>query len=216
MGSWRRVGTLLGAHCLIVLFAVSLCGCAAIDQFSPRAQDYNRETAESKSNQILLNVVRSAYSQPLQFTEVSSVSANASVNGTLAATVPFPLDIAARTGARTISATPSASLTGGNTVSVANLNTQEFYQGLQKPLSKAQITYYLFSGFYDLDPDALLPLFVSEIQGHRQPRKKDRSQEIGRRPCRHSQRFLRLPHNLFGAVYVPSRAARQSLRTLGH
>ncbi|MVT55291.1 hypothetical protein GPL17_33200 [Bradyrhizobium yuanmingense] len=135
-----------------------------MDQFSPRAQDYNHQTASSKSNQILLNVVRSAYSQPLQFTDVSTVAGTASVSGTLGETIPFPLNIAARTGSRSITASPSVTGTGASTVNIANLNTQEFYQGLQKPLSKSQIAYYLFSGFYDLDPYTLLPLFISEIE----------------------------------------------------
>jgi hypothetical protein len=164
MGTWRSVGSTIGVRCLAALVTVLLCGCAAVDQFSPRAQDYNHQTANSKSNQILLNVVRAAYSQPLQFTDVSTVAGTATVSGTLGETIPFPLNIAARTGSRSITASPSVTGTGGSTVNIANLNNQEFYQGLQKPLSKSQITYYLFSGFYDLDPYALLPLFISEIE----------------------------------------------------
>ena len=160
----RRYATLTtAAWCSVALVPLVICGCAAVDQFSSRAQDYNHQTADSKGGQILLNVVRSAYSQPLQFTDVSTVAATSSLSGTLGATVPFPLNIAAISGVRTIAASPSATATGGSTVNVANLNTQEFYQGLQKPLTNSQIDYYLFSGFYDLYPSELLPLFISEI-----------------------------------------------------
>jgi hypothetical protein len=164
MGMWRGAGSIYGPRWLAAVLATQLCGCGAIDQFSPRAQDYNRATADAKSNQILLNVLRAAYSQPLQFTDVTTVAGTTSINGQLSDSVPLPLNTAARLAARTVSASPSVSLTGGNTVNVANLNTQEFYKGLQAPLATSQVSYYLFSGFYDLNSSELLPLFLSEIR----------------------------------------------------
>lgn len=164
MGTWRGIGSVFGPGCLVVALATQLCGCAAIDQFSPRAQDYNRAAAHAKSNQILLNVLRAAYSLPLQFTDITSVAGTTSINGQLGEAVPIPLNTAARLSSRTVSTSPSVSLTGGNTVNVANLNTQEFYKGLQTPLATSQVSYYLFSGFYDLTPSELLPLFLSEIR----------------------------------------------------
>jgi len=164
MGTWRDAGLVVGLRCVAAVFAMQLCGCGAIDQFSPRAQDYNRASADSKSNQILLNVLRAAYSQPLQFTDVTTVAGTTSINGQLSDSVPLPLNTVARLASRTVSASPSVSLTGGNTVNVANLNTQEFYKGLQAPLANSQVSYYLFSAFYDLNPNELLPLFLSEIR----------------------------------------------------
>src|SRR5581483_6987940 len=159
----RRATLTIFARCLVALTPLAFCGCAFVDQFAPRTKDYNHAAGESKGSQILLNVVRSAYSQPLQFTEISTVAGTSSVGGTVSTTIPFPLNRPASLAAQSIGATPSVTASGGNTVNVANLNTQEFYQGLQKPLSKSQIAYYLFSGFYDLYPVELLPLFISEI-----------------------------------------------------
>src|SRR5262245_12138634 len=73
---------------LVGLFTLTttISGCALVDQFSPRTKDFNTETADSKSTAVLINIMRSAYSKPLQFTDVSTVSGQSVITGGLSST----------------------------------------------------------------------------------------------------------------------------------
>jgi uncharacterized membrane protein YgcG len=148
----------------VALVAAGMSGCAVVDHFAPRATDYNYQTGDAKSGIILLNVVRAAYSQPLQFTDVTTVAGTASLGGTASSSIPIPSNKPAFQVAQTYGFTPSVTATGSSTVNVANLNTQEFYYGLQTPLTTQQVYYYLTVVFNGLSPYELLPLFISNIE----------------------------------------------------
>jgi hypothetical protein len=120
---------------VLTCVALAFGGCAAVDHFAPRAIDYNFETADAKTTTIVLNVIRAAYTQPLQFTDVSTISGLASVGATVSSSIPIPNNLPAFKVPQTTAVTPSATASGTNTTNVANLNTQEFYYGLQTPLS---------------------------------------------------------------------------------
>ncbi len=145
------------------MLAIGLCGCAIIDQFGGRAATYNAATADAKTTTILLNIVRAAYSEPLQFTDVTTASGQTTSSISINSNIPIPANHPALIAARTATAQPSASASGTTTVNVANLNTQEFYYGLLSPLSMQQVAYYL-SVYETLSPYQLLPLFISEIE----------------------------------------------------
>ena len=83
---------------LIVSLVLAMCGCALIDNLSPRATRYNDETADTKSAAILLNVLRAAYSKPLQFSDVTTVSGVSSIGGNAGATTgaAFPTHLNTR------------------------------------------------------------------------------------------------------------------------
>jgi hypothetical protein len=134
-----------------LLLAMSLAACALMDDFSGRAVTYNAEASSQRSSTILMNIKRAAYRLPLQFSDVTSVTGTASIGGELGAEVP--------SGGSPIF-TPKALASGGPTFSVAALNTQEFYQGLQTPLDAKIVANLLAQGYRR---DVLFPLIISDV-----------------------------------------------------
>src|SRR4051812_24621815 len=90
------------------LVAISACGCAWIDKFGGRATAYNFETSDAKSSTILLNIVRAAYTEPLQFTDVTTVSGQATASATLSGNIPWPFNHPAVIAPRSATVSPSA------------------------------------------------------------------------------------------------------------
>jgi hypothetical protein len=124
-------------------------GCVA-DPFGERAIVYNQEAAKQKDQIILTNIIRASLGSPLQFTDLTTVSGTASAGVTLAGTITSP----------TSTFSPTVTLSGGPTFSVANLSTKEFYSGILAPLSMQLIAYYLLQGY---SPQILLPLVIAAI-----------------------------------------------------
>src|ERR1700744_6623850 len=55
--------------------ATVLCGCALMDyELEPRAGAINHQTDNARNNELLLNIVRASYSQPLNFVPISKAS----------------------------------------------------------------------------------------------------------------------------------------------
>ena len=153
---WRAPLLLALANLSLLTFG----GCAIVDQYGARAIEYNEQTAASKSSIILLNILRAAYREPLQFTDVTTVTGTASVQGGLNATIPLRIGGTAFSTPQILELNPSASVSGGPNFSIANLNTQEFYQGLQAPISPQVIANYAAAG---VSLNVLLPLLISDI-----------------------------------------------------
>jgi hypothetical protein len=152
------------AYVPIAFCLIAQCGCAVVDQFGGRASDYNFQTGDARNTTILLNIMRAAYSEPLAFTDISTVAGTATASGTASASIPSPLNHAASIGAQTATITPSGTASATGTVNVANLDTQEFYYGLQSPLTMQQIAYYLTVKLNEIDSNFLLPLLISDIE----------------------------------------------------
>jgi hypothetical protein len=66
----------------------ALEGCAVVDQYGSRAIEYNEQTTAAKNSIVLLNILRAAYREPLQFTDVTTVTGTASARGSLSADIP--------------------------------------------------------------------------------------------------------------------------------
>lgn len=145
----------------IAIFSHLLSSCTVADQYGSRAIDYNKEASKSRSSTIVLNVLRAAYRQPLQFTDLSTVTGTASASGTLGAAIPQQIAGPILTAPSFLNLSPSATLSGGPQFGIANQNTQEFYQGIQSPLEPQIFASYLASG---VPLKILIPLFVSEIE----------------------------------------------------
>jgi hypothetical protein len=142
------------------LSLVAVGGCAVVDQYGARAIEYNEQTAASKSSTILLNILRAAYREPLQFTDVTTVTGTASAQGGVNATIPLRIGGTSFTAPQILELNPSASVSGGPNFSVANLSTQEFYQGLQSPIPAQAVANYAAAG---VPLNLLLPLLISDI-----------------------------------------------------
>lgn len=143
---------------LCLCLSALLSGCGTADYYSPRAQIMNAETSKAKSNQILLNILRAAYREPLQFTDTSTITGTASVGASLSSSLPFAGNRG--TGAQLFSLSPGATVSEGPAFNIANLNTQEFYQGIQTPIDLSPIASYKASG---TDFGNLLSLVSSDI-----------------------------------------------------
>lgn len=146
------------ARYLAILLLCTVTGCAGVDRFSDRALTYNGQAEIIKEQDFLLNIMRAAYREPLQFSDFTQVTGQASVSGTAAFSLPisvFPV-----TAPRSDIASPSATISGNQSFTIVNLNTQDFYEGILSPIPLNIIDYYMQSDY----PKALvLTLFVQRI-----------------------------------------------------
>ena len=129
----------------IILLAASLSSCVIVDNFARRSVDYNLQAENSKNENLLLNVVRAAYRKPLQFTELMTVTGQASASVTGVFTLPFAANRAA--APRVFSFSPGAAVSGGPNFTVAVLNTKEFYQGILTPIPMQIVALFFYEGF---------------------------------------------------------------------
>jgi hypothetical protein len=157
------------------LIACSLVssGCAAVDQFGDRAVAYNIEGERTRNQLLLLNVIRSAYRKPMQFSVLTTVTGTATATGGLSAVLPLGGP------ASGYQINPSSDLSGGPTFTVANQVDKEFYQGILTPVDK-QIIDYLFQTGYP--KQLLLTLFVSKISFWRANEKGTPPKDFMNRP----------------------------------
>jgi hypothetical protein len=153
---------------LAALVAAALSACGAADQLSGHSVEYNEQAATVKNQTLLINILRAAYRQPLQFTDLSTISGQVSVSSTAAFSVPFG---GPREGASRIDTfSPSITVSNSPTYTVSVLNTKEFYQGILTPIPMKSLSYYINIGFPKYP---LLTLVISEIDyGPRNARKR--------------------------------------------
>jgi len=125
-------------HAAFALAYLTLTNCAIVDQYSDRATTYNLEAEQAQEKGILLNIIRSSLRRPLQFTSVASIvgSASATGSGGYSGPVNIPFRSSGGTGSypNLTTWTAGGSLTGSDTFTVPVLDTQEFYQGVLKPI----------------------------------------------------------------------------------
>lgn len=130
----------------------TLAACSVADSYSVRATSYNIEAFQARNDTALLNIMRAAYRQPIQLTDISTVTGTATATGSVTSLIPWTLN------AGTL--TPTASLSGGPSFGVANLNTQEVFQGFLAPIKIEVIGNLISQG---ARPEVLLPLIISDI-----------------------------------------------------
>jgi hypothetical protein len=155
------IGALRSYPLMFAAGLMPLGGCAVVDQYGSRATEYNEQTSASRNSAILLNIMRAAYREPLQFTDISTVTGTATAQGGINASIPFRVGGPHFTSPQLLNLNPSASLSGGPQFNVANLNTQAFFLGLQNSIKTETVKYYLDNG---VNPRVLLPLVISEIE----------------------------------------------------
>jgi hypothetical protein len=147
--------------------ATSLAGCAVVDKYSGRAVDYNIEAEQAQGQGLLLNIVRAYLRRPMQFTTVSSITGTATATGSLQYTAPVNIPFRPSTLGTSIAQFPGlntwtsgGSLSGGPTFTVPVLDTQEFYNGILKPIPAQLWNLYTQQGYAQ---DLLVNLFVEKI-----------------------------------------------------
>jgi uncharacterized membrane protein YgcG len=149
--------------------AVTLVGCAVVDQYSGRAVAYNVEAENAQEQAILLNIIRASLRRPMQFTTVSNIVGTATASGNVGYTAPVNIPFRpAVFGSSGIAPIPSllnawsfgGSMSGGPTFTVPVLDTQEFYQGILRPIPTQLWDLYLHQGY---SQNLLFNLFVERI-----------------------------------------------------
>lgn len=155
-------------YTLLLILSAQISGCAIVDQYGSRATSYNSQATEFKSSVILLNIMRAAYREPLQFTDLSTIVGSASVNTSLQGQLPIRIGGPPPTAPQFLNLTPNVQFSGGPTFTTNNLNTQEFYQGIQTSIPAQTVANYLRAGG---DPNLILPLVISSIELDTKPRR---------------------------------------------
>lgn len=135
--------------------------CATIEPAGKSAVDYNRAFARARDEIIVLNVLRAAHQQPLQFSTISAVQGGMRNNASLR--VPFTNVIAG--GSDAIS--PDLTISTRNpSVSIVPLATREFVQGISRPIEAQLIGDLLSQGW---SKDVVLPLVIGGVVCATQP-----------------------------------------------
>jgi hypothetical protein len=142
----------------VALGAALAAGCVPMQKFSTQATEYNVQTATAQDRTLLLNIMRAAHRLPMHFTELTTLTGTGTL--TFGGTLTAPVGIL-NGGMGTGSAAPTVTVTETPTFNVAVLETQEFYQGMLKPLTVQHAATYLDEG---LPPELIFTLMFGSIE----------------------------------------------------
>jgi|GEM_PF-2783639 len=141
---------------LLGAFLLLASGCAAVRPAQRVAVDFNRAFAESRDETMLLNVLRAAGRQPLQFSTMGTVTGSARGSGSIS--LPFANLIG---GSSPFTLSPSLSMSEGNpNLSIIPLSHREFALGLLAPMTPEHLSFFLNQGW---GADFLLPLAIGGV-----------------------------------------------------
>jgi hypothetical protein len=140
----------------IVVITMGIGGCVGTVALDRAVIDYDTTTAQSVSKQLLLNIARARYNQPMHFTAISSIAATYKFTITAGAA-------AAQTGPNGGQLVPlfNSSAEENPTISIAPMQGEEFTQRLLTPFQEQKLTLLLRQGY---DVDSLLRLMGAEVR----------------------------------------------------
>ncbi len=139
---------------LTIAAVLGVAGCAAVDDFASRSTQFNIEAEQTQNQVLLLNVIRASKRRARAFTALQTVTGTASATGGLSLSLPFGRN----NGPNNLGLT--SGMSGGPTFAVSVLDSQEFYQGIMKPIPMPTIDFYVQQRY----PRSLLfNLFLSSI-----------------------------------------------------
>ncbi len=137
-------------------FALAVSACAFEPALTQQLIDYNRAYEDSTNSILLLNVLRAKDRKPLYFTTLSQLNPSISGSGSLGLTIPL-----SPTAYTTLGISTGASVSTGNTGTVAVENTVEFVRGFMKPVDLETFEYFWSQGW---PREMLLLLLVRRIE----------------------------------------------------
>lgn len=140
----------------IVFCLLLLSGCLSPITLTRAVIAYDDAITESQSKQLLMNIARAQYHQPIHFTGVSNVAATFDFRFTAGATPALTGD-----ASRTILPVIGGSVAENPTISIAPIEGEEFTQRLLTPFHEAKLTLLLRQG---IDIDLLLRLMAKELR----------------------------------------------------
>jgi hypothetical protein len=164
---WRRAAILLAA-CL------SLGGCVSPMVLDGLSLGYNQATADDISKQLLLNVARAKFNEPIHFTAISNIAATLNFEANIGVTPPLTGDLGT-----TIMPIAGVNASDNPTITIVPIQGEEFTLRLLTPLTEDKLTLLLRQ---NVDVDMLLRLvtleFRTRVNGrevvyHNRPRDRD-------------------------------------------
>lgn len=146
--AWFSVGIVFGL--------LLLSGCLSPITLTRAVIAYDDAITESQSKQLLVNIARAQYHQPIHFTGVSNVAATFDFRFTAGATPALTGD-----ASRTILPVIGGSVAENPTISIAPIEGEEFTKRLLTPFHESKLTLLLRQG---IDIDLLLRLMAKELR----------------------------------------------------
>ena len=152
MSRWIRCSRLS----LVAAAVLGIAGCFGRIALDRAVIDYDSTAAESISKQLLLNIARAHYNQPMHFTAISSIAAT------------YKFSTSAGTGAsqagnngHVVVPIIAAGAEENPTFSISPMQGEEFTQRLLTPFVEQKLTLLLRQGY---DVDSLLRLLGAEVR----------------------------------------------------
>lgn len=148
-----------GKFPIVLMMTSLLAACSHAGAITSISTDYNKAMADVRNQQLLLNVMRSAAREPLQFSQLGEVAAT--VHRSIGVDTALNDLIVGTTAA--INHSVSLEARNEPVIRVAPLSDKEFTTGILKPTSPETLKEFLDLGW---DAEFMLPLLV---QGYRCP-----------------------------------------------
>ena len=144
-----------------VVFCISLTSCEKAVDFSGFSSGYDKAIEKTANNNLLINIVRAAYQQPMHFTSVSGVSGTSSLSAPTAnLTLPFDQIFSlSRNHSSAFINTPFFSQSSN--VTVSPLTTSEFLSGMLTQTSPETFHFYISQG---IPRELIFSLLVESIE----------------------------------------------------
>jgi len=141
---------------LMVVLGGNISGCVSAIALDRAVIAYDKTATELVAKQLLLNIARARYDQPMHFTAISNIAATYNFAFSAGATP-------ALTGERSSLLMPlfGGSVAENPTISIAPMEGEEFTQRLLTPFHEQKLTMLLRQGY---DVDALLRLLAGEVR----------------------------------------------------
>ncbi len=153
----KAITQIVAASALLRLMV--LVACSAVDQFGLRTDTYNNQADIIKCRQFFLNIMGAPCRETLLFSDFSQVTGQSSISGSAAISLPFPTYPS--TLGRIYVASPAATVPGTQSFTVANLDTEDFYEGIPSPIPYTSIDYGMEEDFPKM---LLFTLLVGRIE----------------------------------------------------
>lgn len=138
------------------LACTALGACQHVNEYSASATTYNVEAEKTLDTALVLNIVRASKRRPLVFSDLQTIAGSNPASGSLAFSIP----LAQNGGSTASTASPTLTVGSGPTVTAGIINTQEFYQGILKPIPMETADLLVHRGF---GRDLIFTLLFSEI-----------------------------------------------------
>lgn len=139
-----------------LLIIVSLTGCSSIGpkQINTDRSAYNEIVSQTNHEQLLANIVRSAYAEPASYLQITSVTASYSVNRSFSITPGWSGSYTTDANPTTTlsgSAAPSISYSDSPTISYMPLDDATFVRMMQRPLGFDDIDLLMHEGHNNIN-----------------------------------------------------------------